>query len=418
MIPQVTAAALVSREQAARLSGERRFDPDLGQPGRPCLDGRARRPPAAADGRERRRRHRHRAARRRAGLRLPRAADIERRRSRRCAPCSRAEVPHLDDDRHLPSRHGRRRSRWSRSGALVGAAGAMRCLIVGARRDEPGRHGSTVRRGDGAAAGQPAAYRHRSPPTSERRLVVALARAHGYRLVDRPALRLRRRPRRDGGPHGAFAHRHRRQPRSRPAPRSIRARRRPSSARPTTFDGEPLYASGEEPDAAEIAAAARALSSTPIMRRSRPRSRGCAPSTRTSSSTTAIRSARSSRACSTARCRTSTSAPMTARAARPACRRPLTAICAARRFSHVVNGRFKGGWITRHYGRPERRRPCAPDGARLPRLSCDEPLGPVAEHWPALRRGPCRADARRACADSRATPGARPCRPAMRRDTR
>jgi len=22
-------------------------------------------------------------------------------------------------------------------------------------------------------------------------------------------------------------------------------------------------------------------------------------------------------------------------------------------FSHVVNGRFKGGWITRHYGQPQ-----------------------------------------------------------------
>ncbi len=28
-------------------------------------------------------------------------------------------------------------------------------------------------------------------------------------------------------------------------------------------------------------------------------------------------------------------------------------ICAASGFSHVVNGRFKGGWTTRHYGKPE-----------------------------------------------------------------
>jgi len=27
-------------------------------------------------------------------------------------------------------------------------------------------------------------------------------------------------------------------------------------------------------------------------------------------------------------------------------------ICAASGHSHVVNGRFKGGWTTRHYGRP------------------------------------------------------------------
>jgi histidine ammonia-lyase len=48
MIPQVTAAALVSGKQAARLSGQRRFDPHLGQPGRPRLDGRPWRAPPAA----------------------------------------------------------------------------------------------------------------------------------------------------------------------------------------------------------------------------------------------------------------------------------------------------------------------------------------------------------------------------------
>ena len=30
----------------------------------------------------------------------------------------------------------------------------------------------------------------------------------------------------------------------------------------------------------------------------------------------------------------------------------IAAICAASRWSHVVDGRFKGGWITRSYGRP------------------------------------------------------------------
>ncbi len=39
------------------------------------------------------------------------------------------------------------------------------------------------------------------------------------------------------------------------------------------------------------------------------------------------------------------------------CSDELTAIveaaCAASPFTHVVNGRFKGGWITRHYGQPE-----------------------------------------------------------------
>jgi len=31
----------------------------------------------------------------------------------------------------------------------------------------------------------------------------------------------------------------------------------------------------------------------------------------------------------------------------------LRAACAASGYSHVVNGRFKGGWTTRCYGRPE-----------------------------------------------------------------
>ena len=36
----------------------------------------------------------------------------------------------------------------------------------------------------------------------------------------------------------------------------------------------------------------------------------------------------------------------------PALTERIAAICAASRWSHVVNGRFKGGWITRSYGRP------------------------------------------------------------------
>lgn len=32
----------------------------------------------------------------------------------------------------------------------------------------------------------------------------------------------------------------------------------------------------------------------------------------------------------------------------------VATICADSGYSHVANGRFKGGWTTRHYGRPER----------------------------------------------------------------
>ena len=37
----------------------------------------------------------------------------------------------------------------------------------------------------------------------------------------------------------------------------------------------------------------------------------------------------------------------------PAIERAVGEACAASPFSHVVNGRFKGGWTIRHYGRPE-----------------------------------------------------------------
>ena len=77
------------------------------------------------------------------------------------------------------------------------------------------------------------------------------------------------------------------------------------------------------------------------------------------------------------------SAPVRGRAARSSIRHATAAPAAdpalsardrarhARRrpASPVVNGRFKGGWITRHYGEPDDGRPRPPDGAGLPRLS-------------------------------------------------
>ncbi len=41
------------------------------------------------------------------------------------------------------------------------------------------------------------------------------------------------------------------------------------------------------------------------------------------------------------------------RSCAPAIETATALACAASRFSFVVNGRFKGGWTTRHYGRPE-----------------------------------------------------------------
>ena len=55
--------------------------------------------------------------------------------------------------------------------------------------------------------------------------------------------------------------------------------------------------------------------------------------------------------------------------------------CAASPFTWIANGRFKGGWITRHYGRPA-------DGVHAVQmeLACrgymEEPAGPDEENWP------------------------------------
>jgi formiminoglutamase len=66
----------------------------------------------------------------------------------------------------------------------------------------------------------------------------------------------------------------------------------------------------------------------------------------------------------------------------PALSDAVEKICSESGFSHVVNGRFKGGYITRSLGRPE-------DGVHAVQmeLACRgymrEPLGPVAEaEWP------------------------------------
>lgn len=67
----------------------------------------------------------------------------------------------------------------------------------------------------------------------------------------------------------------------------------------------------------------------------------------------------------------------------PALQRLVEETCAATPFSWVANGRFKGGWITRRYGRPD-------EGVHAVQmeLACrgymPEPAGPVTEQtWPA-----------------------------------
>jgi N-formylglutamate deformylase len=79
----------------------------------------------------------------------------------------------------------------------------------------------------------------------------------------------------------------------------------------------------------------------------------------------------------------------------PALSAAVTSICARSGFTHVVNGRFKGGWTTRHYGEPQRG-----VHAIQMELACSgylqEPQGPLTEsNWPppydAVRAAPMRA---------------------------
>ncbi len=67
----------------------------------------------------------------------------------------------------------------------------------------------------------------------------------------------------------------------------------------------------------------------------------------------------------------------------PALESAVAAICADSGRSHVLNGRFKGGWTTRHYGCPEQ-------GVHAIQMELamrgyvDEPSDPTPDNWPSL----------------------------------
>jgi N-formylglutamate deformylase len=66
----------------------------------------------------------------------------------------------------------------------------------------------------------------------------------------------------------------------------------------------------------------------------------------------------------------------------PELQQSIESVCAASPFTWVSNGRFKGGWITRHYGRP-----ALGVHAVQMELACrsyiDDPVGLVSQNWPA-----------------------------------
>jgi len=149
----------------------------------------------------------------------------------------------------------------------------------------------------------------------------------------------------------------------------------------STFDGEPLYRNGEEPDAAEIAAR-KATWFEPYhatLHNEIARLRNAHP-------VVALYDCHSIRSV----------VPRLFEGRLPALNlgtnggasadtgltRAVTAIMAASGRSFVVNGRFTGGWITRRYGEPD-----AGVHALQMELACRsylrEPIGPVTEaDWP------------------------------------
>jgi len=69
------------------------------------------------------------------------------------------------------------------------------------------------------------------------------------------------------------------------------------------------------------------------------------------------------------------------RSCAPELTQAVDSVCASTPYSHVVNGRFKGGWTTRHYGEPSK----GFHAIQL-ELSCrgymDEPDMPSPQNWP------------------------------------
>jgi formiminoglutamase len=59
----------------------------------------------------------------------------------------------------------------------------------------------------------------------------------------------------------------------------------------------------------------------------------------------------------------------------------VAGICAETEYTHVVNGRFKGGYTTRHYGNPEKGIHAIQLELAM-RAYMDEPPTPSPENWP------------------------------------
>ncbi len=365
MIPPGDRGGARFREQAARLSRKRRFDSDLGQSGGPRLDGRARRAAARADGRERVRRRRHRAARGRARLRLSRAPSLERAARSRARP--RAGEFRISTTTAISIR---------RSQAAIELVRDRRGHRSGGRGSAAGRRGGAMSEGhpDWLVVRQGAAPLIVSIPHAGHR-----TRANSSRGSSIPGSRART-------PTGASTNSTISSRRSDATlvrttlSRSIiDVNRDPSGASlypgqattelcpTTTFDGEPLYRPGEAPDEAGVADRLRlafepyhnALHAEIVrLREHFPRValfdahsiRSRIPRLFEGELPVFNLGTNSGASCS------------------PALREAVGAALAASGRSSVVDGRFKGGWITRQLRRARRGRRGAAARTRLPRL--------------------------------------------------
>ena len=291
----------------------------------------------------------HRAAGRRAGLRLPRAACVERRAGARARRLVRGRGA-ASGRRPLSSiRTSRRRSRSSASGAIVDAAAIALPAVSGGRMSPTG---SNSPRGDAAAAGQHPAHRHGIPPDDRAAARVAVAaRKDADWWIDRLYDFARELGATDRA-HGDLAHRHRREPRS--VGRLALSRPGHHRAVPDrNLRRRAALRAGRGAGAGRDRPAPRNATSIPITRRSPPRSSGCATlhPTRRALRRHSIRSVVPrlfDGELPQFNIGTNDGAAAATRPRSDASRQSAP----HRRSVMVINGRFRGGWITRHYGEP------------------------------------------------------------------
>ena len=229
---------------------------------------------------------------------------------------------------------------------------------------EPGNPWLTVRRGTAPLLLCMPHTGTDIPPPLQSRFVSLWRRATRHRLVDRPLVRLRRGPGGDRGAHGDLAFRDRCEPRS--VGRVALSR--------TGHDG-----TVPDDHLRRRAALPRGRASRTPARSAPARPRISSPITRAVEAELARLRARHPVVvlydCHSIR----SQVPRLFAGTLPnfnlgtysgaSCAPQLTArieaACAATEFSRVTNGRFKGGYTTRHYGQPAGRRARHPDGARL-----------------------------------------------------